>query len=150
MAESPKRSTRGGLVLAFFVFLAFPISPFFVGMPILDPLLFGRLLLGMLFAFLICCIAVNTQDYSSYLKGAGQLIWGEKHELEHINWQMVLQLVVAIVTVALSFWRSKEPGTMALFLIVFFPTLAGATFALVVSVMAFGDLVDWLINQIRK
>jgi len=56
---------------------------------------------------------------------------------------------LALAGILLRIWRSESPPRKALAVAGVFAGGAAAAFVLVVVVMAFGDLVDWLLRKRR-
>jgi len=112
----------------------------------------GGLVVGSAAAYLILVVAMATQDCPGYLQGAGRVFFaaeGEGGAEGYAGWGLAVMSALALAGILLRIWRSESPPRKALAVADLFAGGAAAAFALVVIVMAFGDLVDWLLRKRR-
>jgi multisubunit Na+/H+ antiporter MnhC subunit len=141
-----QRSAAGASLLALVALAALPVVVFLTTRDLVLAVVGGSVL-GSGTAYLILVVARTTRDCPGYLEGAGRVYSGG--EAGHAGWGLTALSTLAAVGLVIRIWRSGDPVRSALVLAGLVVATVAGSFVLVVVVMAFGDLVDWLLRKRR-
>jgi hypothetical protein len=148
-----RRSAVGASVLALLALATFPVVVFFATEDLVMALV-GGLVGGSVTAYLILVVAMATQDCHGYFKGVARVFFGGDDDSAgasgYAGWGLAVIPALAMVGIVLRICRSADPLGRILGLAGFLVGAVAASFVLVVVVMAFGDLVDWLLTKRRR
>jgi hypothetical protein len=141
------RSAAGASLLALVALAGAPVAVFVVTQDLVMAAV-GGIVLGSATAYLILVVAMTTRDCSGYLEGARRVYAGGD-AAGHAGWGLTAIGALAVVGLVIRIWRSDDPLRRVLTIGGLFVAVAAASCVLVVVVMAFGDLVDWLLRKRR-
>jgi hypothetical protein len=142
-----QRSAGGAILLALFALVAAP-GVLFLATDDLVLAGVGGLVVGSAAAYFILLVSMTTRDCSGYREGVTRVFFGDEAG-GHAGWGLTVTSVLAAGGIVARIWRSHEPGRMVLTLAGLIVGAVVGSVVVVVVVMAFGDLVDWLLRKRR-
>jgi hypothetical protein len=148
-----RRSAAGASVLALVALAVVPVVVFFATQDVVMALI-GGFVGGSVMAYLILVVAMATRDCHGYLEGLARVFFGGDDDgggaSGYAGWGLAVLAALATVGIVLRICRSADPLGRILGLAGFLVAVVAASFVLVVVVMAFGDLMDWLLRKGRR
>jgi hypothetical protein len=143
-----QRSAAGASVLALLALAVAPVLMYFVTRDLATALV-GGFVVGSVTAYLILLVAMATSGCRGYLEGATRIFFGGEGGGAggYAGWGLTATSALAMAGIVVRIWRSEDPLRKVLGVAGVLLAAAAASFALVVAVMAFGDLVDRLLKR---
>lgn len=146
-----RRSATGAITLALIGVVATPTSMYLVTGDLF--MAAAGVLGGLVLAWVILYVGMATQSCPNYLSGVALVLSGGDSagggSGSYTGWGTILFPAVCLIGIVARIVRSADPIEKALGFVGFVVGLLAAWVVLIVAVMAFGDLVDWLLRKRR-